>query len=244
MPAAAGDAGPAAPAGTGHKKYLRKKTGSYFTPAALVDQLLETTVGPLAGEALRAADPETRLLEITVCDPACGAGAFLVRAARLIAWYLAMYRAGISGRIEDELPAARRQVAAQLIHGVDISPLAVDLSRLVTAATGYIPGQPNMYLAHHLKCGNGLLGATPALLARGIPDAAYKPLEGDDPALAAEARRRNRAEREAWLTGPRPAAASAPGPPRDAMARAVLPGRWQKRTASLRTPPRCGAPSA
>jgi len=189
------------------KDYLRKTTGSYYTPAELVDCLLESTLQPLVNEALQAADPQKALLEITVCDPACGGGVFLVRAARLIAWYLAMYRAGSTGCIADELPAARYEVAAGLIHGVDINPLAVDIGRLVVAATAYIPGVPNPPLEHHVKCGNALLGATPALLAKGIPDAAYTPLPGDEPKIAAELRRRNQAGRQAWLNG-RPAGAT------------------------------------
>jgi N-6 DNA Methylase len=189
---------------------LRKSTGSYYTPAALVDCLLDSTLQPLIDGALQADDPERALLEITVCDPACGGGVFLVRAARRIAWHLAMYRAGITGSIAGELPAARYEVATRLIHGVDISPLAVDTCRLMTAATAYIPGVPNPRLDHHIKCGNALLGATPALLAQGIPDAAFQPLPGDDPAVAAELRRRNRAERNAQPGEPQEAAPRTP----------------------------------
>jgi N-6 DNA Methylase len=185
---------------------LRKTTGSYYTPAELVDCLLDTALQPLIDDALQAGDPERALLEITVCDPACGGGVFLVRAARRIAWYLAMYRAGNTASVDGELPAARHKVAATLIHGVDTNPLAVDTCRLVVAATAYIPGVPNPPLEHHIKCGNALLGATPALLAQGIPDAAFQPLPGDDP-VAAALRRRNRAERPARPGGP---AAGAP----------------------------------
>jgi hypothetical protein len=244
-PGAEGETITAAQLSAGAKAHLRKETGSYYTPPELVDELLRTTVLPQVLESLTAdgsirAAPlvsqgngerwmtprvmpggaEEALLEITVCDPACGAGVFLIRAARLIAWYLAMYRAAGGRHAEDELPRARREVITRLIHGVDLNPLAVDLTRLVLAAEAYIPGAPNPYLAHHVKCGNALLGTTPALLAKGIPDTAYKGLEGDDPKLAAAARRRNRAEREAWLNGLRPARPAA-APPRDAMARAA-----------------------
>ncbi len=218
---ATGDAGRGTPLNGIRRAHLRKETGPYFTPPALVDCLLESTLGPLGGEAPRANDPEARLPEIAVCDPACGARTFLARAARMLAWYLAMHRAGASGRIQDQLPAVRRHVTAQLIRGVDISPLTVDPSHLVTAATGYIPGLPNLYLAHHLKCGNAPLGVTHAVLAKGIPAAAYKPLDGDVPVLTAETRRRNRAEHEALLNGLPAAAASASGPLLAAIARAA-----------------------
>jgi len=228
--------------------HLRKRTGSYYTPPELTRELMGTTLEPMVLEALTAdgglrdrplvgagagarytaphamaATPEEALWNLTVCDPACGAGAFLVAATRLIAWHVAMYRAGRHGSIEAGLPAARREVATRLIHGVDSSPLAVDITRLLLAAEAHVPGLPNPYLSHHVKCGNALLGVTPALLAKGIPDGAYKPLEGDDPKLAATARKRNAAERDAWLNGPRDAAAQRGPQPLAALARA---GQW------------------
>lgn len=217
--AAAAAASRAAPAG----QFLRKSTGSYYTPPELIAELLKSSLMPQVAEALTAADPEKALAEVTVCDPACGAGAFLVAAARLLSWYSAMTRAGREGSISAELPAARRQVVTGLIHGVDISPLATDITRLVLSAQAYVPGLPNPYLGHRVKCGNSLIGAQPGLMARGIPDGAYKPLPGDDPALAAAARKRNKAERDAWLRGPRAAGPRPPAPPLAAMARA---GEW------------------
>lgn len=186
------------------KARLRNETGSYLTPPALVGCLLESTLGPLGGETPRANDPEARLPGIAVCDPACGARAFLERAARMLAWYLAIYRAGTSARIQDQLPSVRRHVAAQMIRGVDSSPLTVDLRHLVTAATGYIPRLPYLYLAHHLECGNAPARRNPRGARQRYPRAAAsKPLDGDAPVLtcrgpAPESRRaRGIAERAA-----------------------------------------------
>lgn len=219
---ATGDAGRGTPLNGIRRAYLRKETGPYFTPPALVDCLLESTLGPLGGEAPRArmtqrpgsrrspcatphAERERSWREPRACSPGTWpcTGPGPLAGSRIL------------------LPSVRRHVTAQLIRGVDISPLTVDPSHLVTAATGYIPGLPNLYLAHHLKCGNAPLGVTHAVLAKGIPDAAYKPLDGDVPVLTAETRRRNRAEHEALLNRLPAAAASASGPLLAAIARAA-----------------------
>jgi hypothetical protein len=58
------------------------------------------------------------------------------------------------------------------------------------------PGKPLSFLKHHVQCGNSLLGATPALLAKGIPNEAFEPIEGDDRRLCRVVRRQNRDERQ------------------------------------------------
>ena len=67
----------------------RKQSGSYYTPRALVDTLVKSTLDPVIEDRLRnATSPEAReraLLGITVCDPACGSGHFLLAAAERLA---------------------------------------------------------------------------------------------------------------------------------------------------------------
>ena len=58
------------------------------------------------------------------------------------------------------------------------------------------PGKPLSFLDHHIQCGNSLLGTTPALLAKGIPDEAFEPIEGDEKAVCRERKRLNREQRE------------------------------------------------
>ncbi|MBW1669069.1 MAG: nucleotidyltransferase domain-containing protein, partial [Deltaproteobacteria bacterium] len=57
------------------------------------------------------------------------------------------------------------------------------------------PGLPLGFLDHHIKCGNSLIGTTPELLEKGIPDNAFKPVEGDDKRIAAAIRKKNKKER-------------------------------------------------
>ena len=63
----------------------RKQTGSYYTPTQLIGSLLESALDPVIERAARSADPEQALLDLTVCDPACGSGHFLIAAANRIA---------------------------------------------------------------------------------------------------------------------------------------------------------------
>ena len=72
----------------------RKKSGSYYTPSDLISLVLDEALNPLIDEALRAPDPQQALLALTVVDPACGSGHFVVAAARRIATALATVRTG------------------------------------------------------------------------------------------------------------------------------------------------------
>ena len=54
-------------------------------------------------------------------------------------------------------------------------------------SAGRAPGKPLSFVDHKIKQGNSLIGTTtPALIAKGIPDAAFSALEGDDELLRRE----------------------------------------------------------
>jgi hypothetical protein len=176
----------------------RKTTGSYYTPTPLVETLLDSTLDPLIDEAAASNDPDN-LLKITVCDPACGSGHFLIAAARRIAKrYAAMYH-GDEEPTPEHVQRAMRKVAARCIYGVDIKPLAAELAKVSLWLESLEPGRPLEFLDAHIKVGNALLGTTPKLLEAGVPDAAFKPIEGDDPKIAASLRRQNENERDGQL---------------------------------------------
>jgi hypothetical protein len=73
--------------------------------------------------------------------------------------------------------------------------MAVELAKVSLWLEGLEPGRPLAFLDANLRPGNALLGTTPALLAAGVPEAALKPLAGDDRKVAALLARRNRSER-------------------------------------------------
>jgi Eco57I restriction-modification methylase len=179
----------------------RKTTGSYYTPTSLVDRLLNSALEPVLEEAMRAHDPEAALLDLKVCDTAAGSGHFLVAAARRIALRLASVRTGDEEASPEAVTHALRDVVGRCIYGVDLNPLAVELCKVSLWMEALEPGKPLSFLDHHIQLGNSLLGTTPHLLREGIPDDAFKALEGDDKQSAAQLRQRNQMERETEQIG-------------------------------------------
>ena len=161
----------------------RKESGSYYTPTSLVECLLDSALDPLLDEATAHGTAEEKvaaLLDLTVCDPACGSGHFLVAAARRIAKRIAAEETGESEPPEPEIRKALRRVVGRCIYGVDINPMAAELAKVSLWMEALEPGKPLSYLDQNIRVGNSLLGVTPALLGRRLPDAAFTPIEGDD----------------------------------------------------------------
>lgn len=173
----------------------RKTTGSYYTPTELVDCLLDSALDPVIDEACKKPNPEAAILDLKVCDPACGSGHFLVAAARRLGKRLAAIRAGEDEPSPREVQGALREAVGRCIYGVDVNPMAVELCKVSLWLEAIEPGRPLSFLDSHIQCGNALIGATPALMARGIPDDAFKPIEGDVNELTKKLKARNRKER-------------------------------------------------
>ncbi len=153
----------------------RKTTGSYYTPDSLVQALLDTALDPVLDKT----EPD-KLLKLTVIDPACGSGHFLLAAARRIATRLARHRAEGTPALSD-FRHALRDVARSCLHGVDRNPMAVELTKVALWIETVDPGLPLGFFDAQIRCGDALLGVFDLkVLEDGIPDAAYKPLTGDD----------------------------------------------------------------
>ncbi|CAL9341414.1 hypothetical protein SUDANB106_00284 [Streptomyces sp. enrichment culture] len=187
----------------------RKKTGSYYTPTPLTETLLDSTLNPVIDDAVKRGEqrasaegrpghPDTiveELLSLTVCDPACGSGHFLVAAARRIAKRVASVRERNPEPTAESVRHALHEVVARCIYGVDLNPMAVELAKVSLWLEAMEPGKPLSFLDAHIKHGNGLIGATPALMRDGIPDKAFKAIEGDDDGWARQLLNRNAEER-------------------------------------------------
>lgn len=159
----------------------RKTTSSYYTPDSLVQALLDTALDPVLDKTeAEAADPAEALLKLSVIDPACGSGHFLLAAARRIATRLAGIRAEGTPSLAD-FQHALRDVARCCIYGVDRNPMAVELTKVALWIETVDPGLPLGFFDAQIRCGDALLGIFDLkVLEEGIPDAAYKPLTGDD----------------------------------------------------------------
>jgi hypothetical protein len=176
----------------------RKTSGSYYTPDSLVQCLLDSALDPVIAErlkGLKGKEAEDAILNIKVCDPACGSGHFLIGAARRLARHLARIRTGESEPSPEDYQHALRDVISHCIYGVDINPMSVELCKVALWMEAMEPGKPLSFLDHHIQCGNSLLGTTPALLAKGIPDEAFTPIEGDVKARVTSLKKQNKSER-------------------------------------------------
>jgi hypothetical protein len=169
----------------------RRESGTHYTPKSLTEKIVQETLtpvayrGPAEGKApeeweLKSAD---ELLDLKICDPAMGSGAFLVQACRwlsdrLVEAWSATEAAGkkidSEGRIvsgddaedfdplspdaEERAIVARRLIAEQCLYGVDKNPLAVELAKLSLWLTTMSKGRPFGFLDHNLRNGDSLLG--------------------------------------------------------------------------------------
>jgi len=175
----------------------RKKSGSYYTPDSLVQALLDSALDPVLNRVeSEAEDAVSGLLGITVIDPACGSGHFLLAAARRIATRVARARTQGVASAADYRHALRDAVRC-CIHGVDRNPMAIELAKVALWIETVEPGKPLGFLDANLRVGDSLLGIfSLGALDKGIPDAAYKALAGDDKTVAKDFEKRNRRFRD------------------------------------------------
>ncbi|WAE75498.1 N-6 DNA methylase [Streptomonospora nanhaiensis] len=192
----------------------RKTTGSYYTPSSLIETLLDSSLDPVIDDAVKRGEEQAtkkgeldasetivaELLKLTVCDPACGSGHFLVAAARRIAKRVAAVRERNPEPTLDAVRHAMHEVVARCIYGVDLNPMAVELAKVSLWLEALEPGKPLTFLDAHVKRGNALIGATPKLMKDGIPDEAFKPIEGDDRKYARFLAKTNKEERGGQLS--------------------------------------------
>jgi hypothetical protein len=112
----------------------RRRTGAFFTPFSLVEQLSAHALGARLGDfvcgdpaklpAARRAALRAELSQLTILDPACGSGAFLVHVLeRLTSLHVTLGD-------ERDVASIRRDVLTRSIFGVDVNPLAVWLCGL------------------------------------------------------------------------------------------------------------------
>lgn len=177
----------------------RKTSGSYYTPDSLVQCLLDSALEPVIHEATKgkkANDAAEAVLNLKACDPAVGSGHFLIAAAHRLAKHVARARAGDSEPTPDEHRTALREVIRRCMYGIDINPMSAELCRVALWMESMEPGKPLSFLESHVVVGNSLIGATPRLLAEGIPDGAFEVLEGDDKSVVSTLKKRNKQERK------------------------------------------------
>ena len=145
----------------------RRKSGSHYTPRSMTEPIVVTTFRPIL-ERLGPNPTPAQILDLKVCDPAMGSGAFLVAVCRFLAELLV--RAWHAYRCvpkdippdEDEILHARRIVAQRCLYGVDKNPMAVDLAKLSLWLATLAKNHAFTFLDHALRCGDSLVGLSKA----------------------------------------------------------------------------------
>ncbi|CAI50028.1 probable restriction/modification enzyme [Natronomonas pharaonis DSM 2160] len=176
----------------------RKETGSYYTDPGLVQELVQSSLKPVVEDRLEDAtttdEQEDALLDITVCDPASGSGAFLIAANNFLAQRLARIRSDSNYPPEDQIRRARRDVLQHCIYAVDLNPMAVELAKVSLWINSAVEDKPLNFLDHHIKCGNSLIGTNSELLEGEFPVDAYETSGGRDWHVGNEIRKQVRNE--------------------------------------------------
>ncbi len=170
----------------------RRSSGTHYTPRSLTEPIVQYTlepsvyVGPAEGKPKEEwqLKPAEELLDLKICDMACGSGAFLVQACRYLservveAWEEAESRhpdvpgitpfgkpsSGESGEAiipkdtDERMAYAQRLVAQRCLYGVDKNPLAVEMAKLSLWLLTLSKDKPFTFLDHAIRPGDSLVG--------------------------------------------------------------------------------------
>jgi len=168
------------------KSAERKRFGIYYTPRDFTDFIVHNVVGKeiderftalaqkhkLRGGDLTSADPDpplgeywraclAALRDIRIVDPACGSGAFLIKAYDLLEERYHEVIDHIVFHDGQEAEALREQIPDIILQdnlfGVDVSPEAVEITQLALWIRSARPGKTLTDLSDHIVCGNSLV---------------------------------------------------------------------------------------
>jgi hypothetical protein len=174
------------------KSAERKRTGIYYTPPEFTDFIVRRTVGETIRQRLGAVDRRHKvnreeaerapksdahlaaywldsfeaIRTIKVCDPACGSGAFLIRAYvefehayEDMLGYAMFHDPKAAERLDGQVPDI---ILKDNLYGVDLSPQAVEITQLALWLRSARRGKTLADLSQNIVCGNSLV-ADPAV---------------------------------------------------------------------------------
>ena len=182
----------------------RSKSGSHYTPEDLVKPLIQHSLEYLIEERVvdfyrgksKQEETKRKLLDLKVCDVACGSGHILLSAARRIALEVARVETGEQQPNPASFRHSLKEVIKNCIYGVDKNPLAVELCKVALWLESHNPGEPLSFLDHKIKCGDAIVGLSlREELQNGIANEAFKNLPGDDKDVASAYLKKNKLER-------------------------------------------------
>jgi len=144
----------------------REKSASFYTPEVLTQCVVKYALKELLlDEAGKRKLSASAILDLTICEPAMGSGAFLIEAIDQLAdAYLAARQEELNQQIPaDEYQREKRRVKARLAtnncFGVDLNPTAVELAQVSLWLGSMYEGGKCPWFGLRLACGNSLIGA-------------------------------------------------------------------------------------
>jgi len=144
----------------------REKSASYYTPEVLTRCLAKYTLKERLGELGKpGALSADEILELTVCEPAMGSGAFLNEAVSQLAHaYLERKQAELGQTIPaeeflNELARVKYHFVNHRCYGVDLNPLAAELGKVSLWLGVLQPDVQAPFLDPRVRVGNSLIGA-------------------------------------------------------------------------------------
>ncbi|EYT49855.1 DNA methyltransferase [Brachybacterium muris] len=121
------------------------------------------------------------ILNMSICEPALGSGAFAIEAVRqLAAEYLTRRQDELDQRIDpeqyaEELQRVKAYIALHNVYGVDLNSTAVELAEVSLWLDTMAPGLKAPWFGLRLRAGNSLIGARHAVYsAETLKDARLK----------------------------------------------------------------------
>lgn len=138
----------------------REKSASYYTPEVLTQSLVKYSLKELLKD--KSAD---EILELTICEPAMGSGAFLNEAINQLAdAYLERKQKELGVTINPERYTHEKQrvkayLATNNIYGVDLNSTAVELAKVSLWLNTIYEGSLTPWFSAKLSVGNSLIGA-------------------------------------------------------------------------------------
>jgi hypothetical protein len=153
--------GPAMP-----KSAMRKRFGIYYTPPQFTHFIVEKTVGQLIAERVEPLEDPSACLaalrELTIVDPACGSGAFLIAAYEVLesGYELILHRLRLEGRMAEAAEVERGYpdwILAENLFGVDVSNESVEITQLALWIRSARKGRTLADLSKNIVCGNSLV---------------------------------------------------------------------------------------
>ncbi len=167
-------------------KTKRKKDGVFYTPKYITKYIVDNTLGKLCEEkktelaiideeyakgrrnrkkdTIKSLDQNLQayrnwLLNITICDPACGSGAFLNQALEFLIEehaFIDELESQLLGH-DFEFPGVENHILEKNIFGVDINEESVDIAKLSLWLRTAQRGRKLTTLNNNIKCGNSLI---------------------------------------------------------------------------------------